>query len=138
MARDNAPVGPNENIPPVDPKSGRWTKAGLESHRQVWRQVVAGFVLVPCSASGKNTVTLTPRLHKEGAVSLGNGMSFIYEAEQTSDGNMSITLGTLGTFNLYKANGATRAAAGDHTATRIYRAVYWGSLNASAGGFVIL
>lgn len=136
MARDQSPIGPIESVQPVD-KDGRFTKAGLEVLRQLWRQVVAGFVIVPCVASGKNTITLTPRLHKEGAESLGDGMTFAFAAAQTSDGNVSIVLGDLGTYNAYKSNGATRAAAGDTVAASIYLAVYWSALNAGAGGFVL-
>lgn len=138
MARDQAPVAPRESVQIANPRTGLATEPGLEILRQLWRQICAGFVIVPCSASGKNTVTLTPRLHEEGASNLGDGMGFIYEAEQTSDGDMSITFGAIGTFNLYKANGATRATTGDHVDGSVYRVHYWDSLNAGAGGFVIL
>ena len=94
-------------------------------------------MVVPCTATGKNTVTLTPRLHEEGAVSRGNGMGFIYEAADTSDGDMSSVLGTFAALNLYKADGATRATTGDHVDNSVYLIFYWSTLNGGAGGFVL-
>lgn len=137
MAQDFAPEAPRNNVPFVDPQSGLLTPAALDMLQQLWRQVVAGFVIVPCRATGKNTITLSPLLHQEGKSSYGNHMAFSFAAAQTSDGNVTLGVGSLGALKAYKTNGAAQATTGDVVAGSLYVAMYLSSLDSGAGGFVL-
>lgn len=138
MAQGKAPNRVQRNVGFVDPRSGLLTEAAFHHLDQMWRQVAAGYVVVPCTATGKNAVTIVPTLHKEGAATLANYMPFAFVAEQTSDGSMTMRMTADGSFfKAYKDSGATQAGSGDAVAGSLYVA-YWNSaLDAGAGGWVL-
>jgi hypothetical protein len=137
VARDLAPSEPNEFIQLVDPRTGRLTPDGIDLLTETWRQIVAGFAVVPCTASGTNAITLSPKLHQEGKETYGDAMAFAFEAANTSTGSVTIQLGELTAVNAYLTNGSVQAGSGDVVDGRIYLAIYWSSLNSGNGGFVL-
>lgn len=136
MALTKAPIEPGAFTDFVD-KQGRLTLAGLEMLQQVWRQVVAGYVIVPCTASGTNAITLTPTLHEEGQKAYGLGMGWLFEAAATSTGLVTIGLTGLSLLKGYKTDGAAQATTGDVVSGSMYIAFYSPNLDSGAGGFVL-
>lgn len=140
MASPKAPEPPRGSDAFVD-NSGKLTQYGLLLLNGIWRQVVAGHVIVPCDITGVNVLTLTPSLHSEGAQSYGNGMAFFGKAVAASTGAvtgrvMSATK-TLETIKVYKTNGTVQAGAADIALNGYYLFVYHADLNSGAGGLVL-
>lgn len=131
-----APDRPRANLPFVDPKTGLLTNVGLHNLDQIWQQVAAGFVIVPCVISGTNILTLTPTLATVGGTTLANYMTFAGVIANTSTGAVTAILGTLPAIKVFKSNGAAQAGAGDLVATSLYLFTYNSALDAAAGGFV--
>lgn len=136
MALDRAPNSPQANQPlvNVDRTPTLPTNTRME---EIWRQVVAGFVIVPCIATGTNDLLLTPRLHQEGAANLGDGMTWEFAAAATSTGAMTAVIGALPAKKVYAANGAAQAAAGAVVINCIYLLIFNQALDAGNGGFVL-
>lgn len=141
MAQTFAPTSPRRDQPWVDPRTGRLTDHGSLVMEQLHRQLVAGFVTVPVTITGKNVLTLTPTLNAEGARSYGNYMAWAGVAAQTSDGAVTalVTDGRnpLTTIKVYKTAGAAQAGAGDLVANSFYVFFYNSALDTGAGGFVL-
>lgn len=137
MALDKAPTSPQRNFGFVDDK-GNLTEYGFQVLQQTWRQVAAGYVIVPCTAAGQNDIVLTPALHKEGMATLTDHQSFSFEAVATSSGSVTVRLANDSTARKgYKANGATQAGSGDVVDGSLYLAMFLSSLDGGAGGFVL-
>lgn len=140
MGLSRAPNRPQAHLPFVNPKTGALLPAGLHVLDEMWRQLAGGFVVVPCTATGKNLIVLTPTLTAEGAKLYANYMVFAAVAAQTSDGAVTgyVTNGTtpLATLKIYKTNGAAQAGAGDIVAGSLYLFVYNSALDSAAGGLV--
>lgn len=141
MAQPLAPTSPRREVPFVDPRTGRLSDDGIYVMEQLWRQVAAGFVIVPVTITGKNVLTLTPVLAREGAASYGDHMAWAGPAAQTSDGAVTavVTDGVspLDTIKVYKTNGAAQAGAGDLVALSFYTFWYVAALDSGAGGLVL-
>jgi hypothetical protein len=136
MAQPRAPDGPQRGFPFVDNNS-LLTGHGIEVIEQLWRQVVAGYVTVPCEATQTpNLITLTPLLHKEGGFSYGNGMKWSFLATATLTGVATFKVATLTTVKGYMNTGPTQATTGDIVNGRYYEAVYWSSLDGGNGGVI--
>ena len=122
-------------------ESGKPTRDAFLSITEIWRQIVAGFVIVPCAASGTNDITLTPILHKEGAATYGDYMTFAAAAAQNSTGAVTAHLESvdraLPTLKVYVNGGAAQANAGDIVVGSLYLFIYNSALDGGAGGFVI-
>lgn len=137
MARNKAPIEPNELFQFIDGR-GRLTPNGLEVVRQMWRQISAGFTIVPCSAAfASNVYTLTPTLHEEGGRTYGFGMGWIFEAPSSSTGSVTAGIGTLTALKVYKTDGAAQAGSGDIVANSMYLLFYSANLDSGAGGLVM-
>lgn len=145
MALDRAPSTPQANRRFVD-LGGIPTLPSHTVLEEMWRQVVAGFVIVPCVATGTaNAIVLTPRLHKEGAANLGDHMAFAFVAGATSTGPVTVVLQTPGAaagafpiVKVYKNGGATQAGAGDIVTGVLYLVLFNDALDSGAGGYVIM
>ena len=134
--RVSAPDRMQRSIRLVD-RDGIATEQFFSTIDQIWAQAAAGYTIVPCNASGKNAITLTPRMHREGGSSLANYMPFAFVAEQTSDGAVTIKVADHTFLKAYKTNGAAQAGSGDVVATSLYVAYFNQALDGGAGGYVV-
>jgi len=92
---------------------------------------------IPCTASGTNTITLTPNTNYYLPTSYTNAQQASFKAVATSSGAVTLQIGGLGLINLYTAAGV-QANSGDVVLNSHYAVQYWGDLNSGAGGFIIL
>lgn len=138
------PIGPTalrHETAFIDPRSGRLSDHGKMFLEQMWRQLSAGFPIVPVTITGTNDLTLTPTLGGEGAASYGNYMAWVGVAANTSTGavtgHVASDSKTLATVKIYKTAGAAQAGAGDLVAGSLYLFIYNSALDTSAGGLVL-
>ena len=137
MAQKESPDVPRSDIQISDARTGNLTNAGVHFLHQIWRQVCAGFVSVPCIASGTDAITLRPTMHSEGAAVYADHEIYPTVAAATSTAAVTARVGTLAFIKIYNDGGATQAAAGDIVNGRFYLFCYVSALDAGNGGFVI-
>lgn len=138
MAQPKAPSPWSRNNPLIDPRTGLLTAHGTVFLQQMWRQVAAGFVLVPVVIAGSaNALTLTPQLDEEGAASYGDGMAWVGEIAANSTGAVTAAVGSLGSLKVYKSHGLAQAGNGDLLDGEIRVFIYWSTLDSAAGGLVL-
>ena len=140
MAQPLSPTSPKRGAPFVD-RSGSLTDQGLYLLEQFWRQIAAGYVVVPVTIAGTNALTLTPVLAREGAASYGDHMMWCGPAANTSTGPVTATVtdGTnaLTTVKCYKTGGSAQADTGDIVADRLFLFTYYAALDSGSGGLVV-
>lgn len=135
MALDRAPNSPQANQPAVG-ADRLPTRQAHTVAEEGWRQYVAGFVIAPCVAAGTNAITLTPRLHKEGAATYGDGMAWSFTAANDSTGPVTAAVGDLPAKKVYTNSGALQAGAAVIQADSTYILIYESALDTGNGGFV--
>jgi hypothetical protein len=96
--------------------------------------IVGAQGIIPCVASGTNTITVTPETNYYQPASYANYQCISFAAVNSATGAVTIQLGALGFVNLYTASGS-QANSGDIVATKFYVAAYNGALNSGSGGF---
>lgn len=137
MATSKAPNSP-QLFGAIVGRDGRLTQEGVILLEGIWRQVVAGFVIVPCqSVMATNIYTLTPTLHREGGATYADHMTFAAVADATSTGDASAAVDSLPTLKVYKDGGSTRASTGDIVSGRLYLFIYNSALDSGNGGLVL-
>lgn len=142
MATGRSPTRPRNQEPIVDPH-GRLTRYGVQLLESMWRQVAAGYVIVPVvvTQADVNVLTLQPLLHEEGGETLAQGMAFWGTAAQNSTGAVTAILAkpsrALPAVKVYKSNGLAQAGAGDVVQNGRYLFVYDEDLDGGAGGLVL-
>ena len=99
---------------------------------------VGALGVVPCTASGTNTITLTPNANTPTISAYANYLRFSFIAAATSSGSVQMLISGLATLNLYVAGGTTQATTGDIVSGQYYDVAYSSTLNSNAGGFVIV
>ena len=133
----------NSQIPFVD-KNGFLTAEAL-TLLDGWRSYGLGAGrIIPCDATGKNTITLVPTEASPLIEAYKFGDAFLFWQETTSDGSVtakvkpkSTSAYTLATIKVYITNGSAQAGAGDLVASSLYAAFYLPIADSNAGGFVI-
>lgn len=97
--------------------------------------------IIPCNATGTNTITLTLLAIQPSVDKYNSYDTYAFVAPNTATSDLSALVvtenGTLDTLNVYKDNGATRASTGDTVVGLQYFLTYVDSLNSNAGGFVL-
>lgn len=136
MPFEHAPNRPSHTLPFISP-DGRLTEYAYQVFDQMWRQVAASYGIIPCTASGTNAITLTPTMHKEGAVPYIDHLAYSFEAVGTATGAVTLGVGDNGLLKAYVSNGGTQANSGDTVDGRQYLATYLSSLDGGSGGFVL-
>lgn len=136
MAQEQAPNSPRLPVK-FTTVGGSLSAEGLEVLEQMWRQIVAGFVVVPCEASGTNALALTPVMHEEGARTVADHMAFAFVAAATSTAAVTAAVGDLPALKVYKDGGETQAGQDDIVADRLYLAIYNAALDSGNGGLVL-
>lgn len=97
--------------------------------------VVASMGVVMCTATGTNTLVLTPVTNMPTVAAYTNYQLFGFVAPATSTGNVTINVSTVGAVNAYNANGTTQITTGDLISGAYYIFAYNSALNGAAGGF---
>lgn len=103
--------------------------------------VVGANRVIPCSASGTNTITLTPNESSPLLEKYVDYEIFVFAAAETSTGSVTASVsartGSLPTIKVYKTGGSAQAGAGDVVQNSLYLAIYNNALDSGAGGFVL-
>lgn len=132
---------PRTLVQAIDPQTGSLTTDGVQLISRIRDYINGGNRIIPCSASGKNVITLTPNDATPFLEGYRDYEVFAFTADQTSDGSVTATVvplkGTLATIKCYKTNGSAQAGAGDVVANSVYLAVYADHLDTGAGGLVL-
>lgn len=132
---------PNSAAAFVDLQTGALTQHGLTLLSQWHARMVGTSRLIPCEATGKNVISLTPLSPSPLIEKYQAFDCFVFVAAQTSDGSVTATVvpksGTLATIKAYVTGGSAQAGAGDVVAGSLYLAVYNDALDTAAGGMVL-
>ena len=143
MAQREAPAPPRRENAFAEPRNGAMTRETFMMLHGIWRQIVAGHVIVPCTlVTVSNLITLKPKMHEEGAAAYGDFMTFAGMADASTTAAVTANVATasgkaLATVKVYKDGGATQAGNGDILANRLYLFIYNSSLDGGAGGLVL-
>jgi len=102
---------------------------------------IAKCVLVPCTAAGTNTITLTGTanapLSAAQILAYSDLITFQFVAAATSTGTVTIAFGSLAPLNVYFSDGVTQVAAGGIVSNQPYQAIFSQPLNGGLGGFYL-
>lgn len=99
---------------------------------------LASGIVVACTATGTNAVTLAPVVGTVTVSSYSDKDRYGFVAAATSTGPMTMQVNALGFVNVYKPGGVTQANAGDATISEYYDVVFVQTLNSNAGGFMLV
>jgi len=99
-----------------------------------WTQTLA-LTNIYCTASGTNSIQLTPATTSPRPSAYQNGMKFTFIASGTNTGQVTIAFGSLASLQVYDQTGVAINAPGAVGSGTYYEAVYDSSLNSNAGGF---
>ncbi len=114
------------------------TAPGMAELDQTFADVGA-LGIVPCTASGTNSITLTPNANTPTISAYANYLQFSFVAANSSTGNVTVAISGLAALNLYKPGQTSiQAASGDITQNVLYVISYNSALNGGLGGFVIV
>lgn len=129
------------NVPVVDPETGLLTDAGALLLQSLRNHIVGGNRIIPCTATGKNVITLTPNDSSPLLEKYVDHDIFAAIAAQTSDGSVTGTVvpatGSLATIKVYVSDGASQAGAGDIVAGSFYLFAFVDTLDSGSGGLVV-
>ncbi len=130
-----------QGIPVVDPKTGLPTPFLTQLLQDLINRNQAGNRVIPCDASGTNTITLTPFSVSPLIDGYKDYDICAFVAADTSTGSVTATVvpkkGALATVKVYKTAGAAQAGAGDVVLNSLYLAVFNDALDSGAGGLVL-
>lgn len=99
---------------------------------------LAGFVIIPCAATGQNIIELEPFFDAPTVTAYSDlAPMFTFAASETCTGNVTMNVAGLGEHPAYKDNGGALVEAGDILQGLVYQAVFLTSLDGGAGGFVV-
>lgn len=98
---------------------------------------VAAMIAIPCTASGQNSITLTPIGNAPTLAAYGEFNFFRFKAVATSNANVTAQFQSLANLPVYKADGLTQAGANDIVNTQEYVLIFSQALNGGAGGFFL-
>jgi hypothetical protein len=97
--------------------------------------------IIPCNASGTNTITLTMLATSPLVQGYYDFDTYRAVAANTTTGTATASVvtpqGALATIKVFKSNGASQATAGDITSGLLYDFTYVDSLDSGNGGFVL-
>lgn len=116
------------------PQSGNIALSQLDDN---FTQLGLG-VFYPCTATGTNTIALTPSSGWPTVSSYTNTLPVVFNAAATSTGAVTVNVSAVGALNLYLPDAATQAGSGSLTSGKTYVIIYVSTLNSGAGGFLII
>lgn len=89
---------------------------------------------LPCTVTGTNALTLTPRTNANLPTAYVPNQRVAFTATITSTGSVTAQIGSLSLLNVYQPGG-TQAGAGNIVINTLYELVYDANLNSGAGGW---
>lgn len=95
---------------------------------------VANMAAFTCTATGTNSITLSPAANQPDVVAYVNGQKYQFLAAANSTGSVQMQVGSLSLLNVYRQD-SVAAGSGDLIASGLYVATYYTALNAGLGGF---
>lgn len=138
--------------PEGSPLAGLPTPSTLSALNTLFAYVTGISRIIPCSATGTNTITLTtlrggPQVGQSGIAGYVDYEVYSAVAVATSTGPVTASVmaaatpnsaaRSLATLKVFKQNGAAQANTGDIVIGLHYTFTYVDSLDSSAGGFVL-
>lgn len=99
---------------------------------------LGNFVVIPCTATGTNAISLTPNTNTPIITTLSNYMVFSFVATNTTTGAVTISVSGLGALKVFLPDGVTQASTATIVAARTYLVVYNSALDTGTGGFTII
>lgn len=97
---------------------------------------VASMAIMPCTASGTNTIALLPFAGLPVISAYADYLQFAFQAAFASTGNVTVNFAGLGALPWYQADGTTQMGAGNVAQHGFYVLAFVQSLNSGAGGFI--
>lgn len=122
----------------------RNTFANQQNAQMVWLDQnfadLGAIDYIPCTASGTNTLALTPRTNTPTVDAYANGQGFTAIIPNTNTASITAQVGALGALQCYKptAGGPTSLVGGDAVQNTLAIFVYDSTLNGGNGGFHVL
>lgn len=99
---------------------------------------LGALTVIPCTATGTNTIALTPAANTPTISAYSNlAPVFLFLAAASNSGATTVNVNGIGAKNLYKNNGATAVGSGDIVIGGLYLVSYNSALNGAVGGFVV-
>lgn len=99
---------------------------------------LASSIVLPCTASGTNVITITPVSQTLSVLSYSDKERYGFVAPATSTASVSLRVGVLPIVPLYKADGVSQCGLGDINTDQYYDIVFLQALNGGGGGFEII
>ena len=116
---------------------GNLTSAQLSQLDQNFA-AVAALGIIPCIATGSNSIALTGAVNTPDISAYGNYLQFSFVAASDATGAVTVQFGALAALNLYLPDGVTQAGQGSIKGNVWYQIAYNGALNTGMGGFIIV
>jgi glycine rich protein len=102
-----------------------------------FQSLVPGNVL-PCTATGTNTIALTPVVGSLSVSAYTDKEQYSFNAPNATTGSVTINVSAVGALKAFKAGGITQLGNGDITSGQFCQFAYQASLDTGAGGFVLV
>lgn len=99
---------------------------------------VAPATVLPCTATGTNSITLTPVAATLTVSAYTDKDRYSFNAPATTTGSVTLQVQALGALGVYFNDGVTQLGSGDLTAAQYCDVAYQASLNSGGGGFVLV
>lgn len=99
---------------------------------------VAALGIVPCTAAGTNLITLSPAANTPSISAYANFLQFSFVAVNTSNGSVTLQVGSLPALPVYAADGTTQLGNKSIQATDFYVVAFNQALNGGNGGWTVV
>lgn len=99
---------------------------------------VGALGVIPCTASGVNTLTLTPQANTPSVTAYANYQQFSFAAPADSTGPVTASVSGLAALKVFMPGGTTQATAANLSSGAFYVVAYVQALDGGGGGLVIV
>jgi hypothetical protein len=91
-----------------------------------------------CTATGANSIALTPAANQPTIVAYANNQLFGFTAAANSTGSITLNVNSVGALPAFAADGVTQLGSGSLNSGSYYLFVYNSTLNSGSGGFQLI
>jgi hypothetical protein len=99
---------------------------------------VGAMAVTACTASGTNSISLTPITNQPTVTAYANYQMFSFVAIGNSTGSITMQVNSLGILNFYLQDTVTQGGSADLISGVLYVVAYNSALNTGAGGFQLI